>query len=41
MKIKEDNCINVNNNYKVKLLEKNGNKIIIYEDELSEENNNL
>ena len=41
MKIKEDNCINVNNNYKVKLLEKNGNKIIIYEDELSEENKNL
>ena len=40
MKIKEDNCINVNNNYKVKLLEKNGNKIIIYEDELSEENKN-
>ena len=41
MKIKEDNFINVNNNYKVKLLEKNGNKIIIYEDELSEENKNL
>ena len=40
MKIKEDNFINVNNNYKVKLLEKNGNKIIIYEDELSEENKN-
>ena len=40
MKIKEDNFINVNNNYKVKLLEKNGNKIIIYEDELSEENIN-
>jgi hypothetical protein len=39
MKIKEDNFIN--NNYKVKLLEKNGNKIIIYEDELSEENKNL
>ena len=41
MKIKEDNFINVNNNYKVKLLEKNGNKIIIYEDELSEENKNF
>ena len=39
MKIKEDDFIN--NNYKVKLLEKNGNKIIIYEDDLSEENKNL
>ena len=39
MKIKEDNFINTNNNYKVKLLEKNGNKIIIYEDELSEDKN--
>ena len=41
MKIKEDNFLNKNNNYKVKFLEKNGNKIIIYDDDLSEENKNI